>query len=326
MSRPQLTQVWMEIPVQQSVQRLLDGKAQIVQAAPPPALSWSSGLAAQAGLAASGFMWDAALFDAWPNLRVVARMGIGIDNVNVPDATERGVLVINTPDGPTESTAEHAIALLLNLAKRVKQGNANLATGAFGARSLLGTEIQGKTVAVVGLGRIGRRVAEICRVAFQMRVLGFDPLVTLEQAAAMGVEYCPVDEMLPQADFVTVHAPSIPATRHMINAQTLAQMKEGAYLINVSRGPLVNEADLVAALDLGRIGGAGLDVFEQEPTGVDNALRDHPLVVATPHVASYTAEGRERMERMAVERVLAFFAGQRPLDICNPELYDRLYA
>lgn len=325
MSRPTLTHVWLEIPVQENVMQLLSGKAQILLGAPAPAIPWSNGLEAQAGLAASGFKWDGALFDAWPNLKVVARMGIGIDNVNVPDATERGILVINTPDGPTESTAEHAIALLLGVAKRVKQGNANLAEGGFGARFLLGTEVQGKTVAVIGLGRIGRRVAEICRVAFQMRVLGYDPMVTLEQAAAMGVEYCPIDEMLPQAEFVTVHTPSIPETRHLINARTLGMMKEGAHLINVSRGPLVNETDLLAALDAGRLGGVGIDVFEQEPPALDNRLRNHPLVLATPHMASYTNEGRERMERMAAERVLAFFAGERPLDICNPDLYNRLY-
>ncbi len=326
MARPALTQVWMEIPVQESVQRLLDGKALIVHAAAPPAPAWTSGLEAQAALAASGVQYNGALFDAWPNLKVVARMGIGIDNVNVPEASERGVLVINTPDGPTESTAEHAIALLLSVAKRVKQGNANLAEGNFGGRTLLGTEVQGKTIAVIGLGRIGRRVAEICRLAFQMRVLGYDPMVSIEQAAAMGVEYCSVDEMLPQSEFVTVHTPSIPATRHLINSRTLGLMKQGAFLINVSRGPLVCEADLLGALEAGRLGGVGLDVFEQEPTAVDNPLRNHPLVVATPHMASYTNEGRERMERMAVERVLAFFAGQRPLDLCNPDLFDRIYA
>ncbi len=328
MTRPELTKVWMEAPVLPVIDALLQARVEMVPAAPAPARPWSNALDCQAVMASSLVQYNAELFQAWPNLNVIARMGIGIDNISLPDATAHGVLVINTPDGPTESTAEHAIALLLGMAKRLKQGNDNLAAGLWGPRvgPLFGTEVQGKTIAVIGLGRIGRRVAEICRLAFQMRVLGYDPMVSIEQAAAWGIESCPIDEMIPQAEFVTVHAPSLPETRHMIDARRLGMMKDGAYLINVARGPLIDEAALLAELDKGRLGGVGLDVFEVEPPALDNRLRNHPMVLATPHMASLTAEGRERMERMAVERLFDFYDGKRPKDICNPAVYDELYA
>lgn len=306
----------------------MHGHAHVIHAAEAPVVPWSNALDAQAVLASSLVQYNGALMDAWHNLKVIARVGIGIDNVNVDDASARGVLVINTPDGPTESTAEHAIALLLGMAKRLKQGNANLIEGKWGPRTgpLFGTEVQGKTIGVIGLGRIGRRVAEICRAAFQMRVLGYDPFISPQQAATMGVEFVEIDDMLPQCEFVSIHAPSVAATWHLMDARRLALMKDGAYLINVARGPLIHEEALLAELDTGRLGGAGLDVFEQEPPALDCRLRDHPFVLATPHMASVTAEGRERMERMAVERVLAFARGERPLDICNPAVYDALYA
>lgn len=328
MTRPILNKVWMEAPVLPVVAQLLSERVEMVAPAPPPANPWESAEECQAVMASSLLQYNADLFKALPNLKMIARVGIGIDNISLSDATAHGVLVVNTPDGPTESTAEHAVALLLGLAKRLKQGNDNLAAGLWGPRvgPLFGTEVQGKTIAVIGLGRIGRRVAEICRLAFQMRVLGYDPMVSVEQAAAWGIESCALDVMIPQAEFVTVHAPSLPETHHMIDARRLAMMKDGAYLINVARGPLVDEAALLAELEKGRLGGAGLDVFEQEPPDLDNRLRNHPMVLATPHMASLTADGRERMERMATERLFAFFDGKRPPDICNPEVYDRLYS
>lgn len=318
----------MEAPVLPVIEQLLGARVEIVPAALPPAAPWTNALDCQAVMASSLVQYNGELFKTWPNLKVIARMGIGIDNISIPEATEHDVLVINTPDGPTESTAEHAIALLLGMAKRLKQGNDNLAAGLWGPRvgPLFGTEVQGKTIAVIGLGRIGRRVAEICRLAFQMRVLGYDPMISVEQAAAWGIESCPIDEMIPQSEFITVHAPSLPETRHMIDARRLAMMKDGAYLINVARGPLIDEAALLAELDKGRLGGVGLDVFEIEPPALNNRLRNHPMVLATPHMASLTAEGRERMERMAVERLFDFYDGKRPADICNPAVYDRLYA
>ena len=209
--------------------------------------------------------------------------------------------------------------MLLALAKRLKQGNDHLAAGQWRplTDALVGDEVQGKTLGLVGLGRIGRRVAAICRLGLELRVIACDPFVTNEQAAALGVTLLPLDEVIAQADFLSLHAPATPETAKLINRERLATMKRGAYLLNMARGALVDEAALLAALDAGHLAGAGLDVFEQEPTAIHNRLRNHPNVVATPHIASSTNEGRRRMEQMAIARLLAFFRGERPADIVN---------
>jgi phosphoglycerate dehydrogenase-like enzyme len=186
----------------------------------------------------------------------------------------------------------------------------------------MGDEVYGKTVGLVGLGRIGRRVGQICRLGLGMRVIGCDPLVSSEQAAAIGVELVPLDAVIREADFVSLHAPATPETHMLMNRERLAQMKQGAYLLNMARGTLVDEEALLDALDRGHLMGAGLDVFYAEPPTGDNRLRNHPNVVATPHMASVTREGRMRMETMAVERVLAFLRGERPADVVNPEVWD----
>lgn len=289
----------------------------------PTAPVYANAGAAQVMVAASTVRYDAALMQACPALRLIARTGIGVDNVDLAAATAHGVVVVNTPDGPTESTAEHTVAMLLALAKRLKQGNANLAAGQWGpiGGPLLGDEVQGKTLAIVGAGRIGRRVAQICRLAFTMPVLGYDPYTSAQELAALGIEAASLERVLAEADFVSLHAPATPETYHLINHARLALMKPTAYLLNLARGPLVDEAALLAALDGGRLAGAGLDVFDPEPLPLTSPLRNHPLVVATPHIASSTREGRERMETMAIARVLAFFDGQRPPDVVNPEVY-----
>jgi D-3-phosphoglycerate dehydrogenase len=280
-------------------------------------------LPAQVVLASSGVQYSAALFRQLPNLRMVQRTGIGVDNVNLEDATAHGIVVCNTPDGPTESTAEHTVALLLNLAKRVKQGNDNLAAGKFGPRSgpLLGMEVQGKTLGLVGLGRIGRRVAQICRLGLEMRVIAYDPYITPEQAAQMGVELAELDAVISASDFVSLHVPVTPATHRLMDSARIARMKPGAYLLNCARGPLVDPEALLAAVESGHLGGAGIDVFDPEPPAVDDPLRNHPLIVATPHSATVTTEGRIRIEQMAVARVNAFFRGERPADVVNPEVW-----
>ncbi|MBX2999158.1 MAG: hydroxyacid dehydrogenase [Caldilineaceae bacterium] len=311
-----LTHVWIEVPVLSNALDKLTG----VTALYPPA----SAQPAQAILASSGIQYNAALFEQLPNLRIVTRTGIGIDNVNLADATAHGVVICNTPDGPTESTAEHAVAMLLALAKRIKQGDANMAEGKFGPRSLLvGTEVQGKTLGLVGLGRIGRRVAQICGAGLGMRVIGSDPFISAEQAEAMGVSLRSQAEVIAEADFLSLHAPAIPETYRMINRESIARMKDGAYLINVARGPLVDEIAVLEAVNGRKLAGVALDVFDPEPALVDSPLRSHPNILVTPHTASLTAEGRTRIEQMAVDRLIEFFSGQRPKDICNPEVWDR---
>lgn len=324
----ELTHVWLEASLLPQIAAMFPEGVKLIAAVRPPGLVYVNGSPAQAIIASSLLHYTGEVIDAFPALRLIARTGIGVDNVDLAAATERGVVVTNTPDGPTESTAEHTVAMLLALAKRLKQGNDNLADGKWGPRtgSLVGTEVRGKTLGLVGFGRIGRRVAEICRTAFSMRVFANDPYVTHEQAEALGVELAGLEEVIAAADFLSVHAPATAETYKVINAERLARMKPGAVLLNMSRGVLVDEDAMLNALDSGRLAGAGIDVFDPEPPSVDNPLRRHPNVIATPHMASLTAEGRERMERMAVERVLAFFAGRRPENVVNPEVYAVLEA
>ena len=186
---------------------------------------------------------------------------------------------------------------------------------------LVGTEVRGKTLGLVGLGRIGRRVAEICRLAFGMRVLAYDPFIADETMAAIDVTPAALSTLLAEADFLSLHVPATPGTVPLLDEQRIAAMKAGSYLLNMARGPLVDEAALLAALDCGHLAGAGLDVFEVEPPALDSPLRNHPNVIATPHVASLTLDGRRRMEEMAMDRLLAFFRGERPADIVNPAVW-----
>ena len=324
MNVPKLTHVWVEVPPFSDVKSQFPADVTIVQRAAPTESPVASALPAQAILASSLIRYDAALLEQLPNLRIIARTGIGIDNLDLEAATARGIVCVHTPDGPTESTAEHTVAMLLGLAKRLKYGNANLAAGKWGPRSgyMIGTEVQGKTLGLVGLGRIGRRVAQICRLGLEMEVVAYDPYVTAEQAAAIGVRWATLDDVVAQADFLSVHVPATPETHHLINAERIATMKDGAYVLNLARGPLVDASALLDALDSGKLAGAGLDVFEPEPVALDSRLRDHERVIATPHIAGVTADGRTRMEQMAVERVLAFFGGERPENVVNPEVYS----
>ncbi len=315
---PTLTHLWLEAPLFAETLALLPANVMLLLPA-PAAPVYGNAAPAQAIIASSMLRYTGAVMDACPNLRLIARTGIGVDNIDLEAATARGIVVTNTPDGPTESTAEHTVAMLLALAKRLKQGNDNLAAGNWGPRSgvLVGDEVQGKTLGLVGLGRIGRRVAAICRLGLAMRVIAYDPFLSDEQAAALGVSLLSLDDVIAQADFLSLHAPATPETVKLMNRERLATMKRGAYLLNLARGSLVDEAALLAALDDGHLAGAGLDVFDPEPPAPDNRLRHHPAVIATPHSASVTQEGRRRMERMAVERLLAFFRGERPADIVN---------
>jgi D-3-phosphoglycerate dehydrogenase len=263
---------------------------------------------------------DGAFLDyAGPNLKLVIRHGIGYNAVDVPAATERGILAANTPDGPTESAAEHAVALLLAIAKRVAKSDWVLRTNQPWTRpDLRGTEVLGQLLGVVGYGRIGRRVTEICMLGLKMRVIVYDPYLTKAPEMPEGVKMVDnLDELLSQADFVTLHTPLSPDTHHLIGERELRLMKPDSYLINASRGPVVDEVALIRALEDRRLAGAGLDVFEIEPPEPDNPLLRMANVVATPHVASNTPQGSWRMSQSVVDQVLQVLAGKRP-----PHLLD----
>ena len=261
-----------------------------------------------------------------PRLRIIARTGIGVDRIDLAAATRRGIMVLNTPDGPTESTAEHAIALLLNLCKQITASERILRSGApFPERSELtpGFEVAGATLGLVGLGRIGGRVAVIAR-ALGMKVLAFDPLITPGRASALGVELVPsLMELLPRAQIVSLHCPSTPETYHIINAGTLKLMPPGSYLINVARGALIDEAALLDALRSGHLAGAALDVFDPEPPMTNHPLFSLPNTICTPHIAAYTAAGVLRMQVMACEQIASALRGERPTNLVNEGVWGQ---
>jgi len=266
--------------------------------------------------------------DLFPDLRVLGRPGIGLDNIDMMAATERGICVVNTPDAPTESTAEHAVALIMNLAARVFDGDRALRQGHWGMRKQTrGTELKGKTLGVIGLGRIGLRVAEICRLGLGMRILAYDPYVGPARGEALEIELKErLMEVVSQADFLTLHVPSTPRTRGMIDAAVLAAMKPSAFLVNCARGPVVNEAALIEALQEGIIAGAGLDVYDPEPPAMDNRLFCLPNTICTPHIGSFTEDGVWAMGMGTAEGVLAVLRGVRPAglaQLANPEVWDR---
>ncbi|MFN8442328.1 MAG: NAD(P)-dependent oxidoreductase [Caldilineaceae bacterium] len=317
------THAWIEVKMPFLQALLPSNVEQILPDSQSPV--YANALPAQAIFASSILRYDGALMDALPNLRLIARTGIGVDNVDLDAATARGIVVTNTPDGPTESTAEHTVAMLLACAKRLKQGNDNLIAGKWGPRSgpILGTEVQGKTLGLLGLGRIGRRVAHICGIGLLMKVIAYDPYVSQEQADALGVTMTDMESVIRQSDFLSLHMPATPETYRLINRERIATMKDGAYLLNMARGPLVDEAALLEAIDSGKLSAAGIDVYDPEPVPLDSRLRNHPMILATPHIASTTVEGLERMQRMAVERAVAFFNGERPQDVVNGEVWEK---
>jgi D-3-phosphoglycerate dehydrogenase len=229
-----------------------------------------------------------------PHLRVIARAGTGVDNIDVPAATRRGIAVMNAPGANTVSAAEHAIALLLALRRHIPGAAAAMRQGEWDRKRFEGSELRGKVLGIVGLGRIGGRVAHLAR-AFGMQILGHDPYLTAERAAELDVKLVGLDELLRQADVVTLHMAHTEQTHHLINAARLQLMKPSAVLINTARGDLVDEAALAAALQGGRIAGAALDVFTVEPLPADSPLRKLDRVILTPHLAASTTEAQERV-------------------------------
>jgi lactate dehydrogenase-like 2-hydroxyacid dehydrogenase len=250
-------------------------------------------------------------------IRIVANYGVGFNNVDVAAAKANGVVVTNTPDVLTDDTADIAIALMFMAARRLGEGERMLRAGRWtGWRptQLLGTKVTGKTLGIVGLGRIGRAVAKRAHDGFGMRVLYFDPPVPIGEAKALGAEpRASLEDVLRESDFVSLHAPSLPETRHLMNARTLALMPRHAILVNTARGDIVDEAALVAALKAGTIAGAGLDVFEQEPK-IHPELLTLENVALLPHLGSATTETRVAMGDRALDNLALFFAGQPPRD------------
>jgi D-3-phosphoglycerate dehydrogenase len=248
----------------------------------------------------------AELLDRAPRLRAVGRAGVGVDNIDLDAATTRGVLVMSTPGGNAVSVAEHTFALLLALARQVPRLDKAMHEGKWEKSSAAGTEVRGKTLGLIGLGRIGSEVA-IRADAFDMRVLGYDPYISEAAAREVQVELVPLDKLLAESDFVSLHTALSPATQNLINAETLAKMKKGARIINAARGELIDEAALAAALKGSHLAGAALDVFVQEPPK-DSPLLGMANVIATPHVAGSTAEAQEEVGTQVAVQVKDYLA------------------
>ena len=227
------------------------------------------------------------------NLKVVGRAGIGVDNVEIPAATARGVIVMNTPFGNAITTAEHALAMIMALARQIPQADRSTQAGKWEKSKFMGIELTGKTLGVIGCGNIGSIVAERAR-GLKMRVLAFDPYLTDERAADLGVERVELDDLLKRADIVTLHTPLTDLTRNIIDANAIAKMKPGVRIVNCARGGLVNEADLKAGLESGHVAGAALDVFEEEPAK-SNILFGQENLIATPHLGASTTEAQENV-------------------------------
>ncbi len=257
---------------------------------------------------------------AGPHLKLVIRHGIGYNTLNVPAATRYGVLCANTPDAPTESTAEHAVGLLLAVAKVIVKSDMVLrANKPTSFMELRGIEVRDRVLGVVGYGRIGRRVTEICALGLKMQVVVFDPYLSAIASLPEGVTLAgSLDALLLQIDFLTLHTPLMPETHHLIGERQLRMMKPGSFLINASRGPVVDEAALIRALQDGHLAGAGLDVFDPEPPMPDNPLLHMANVVVTPHIASNTDKGYWRMSQGVVDQVLQVLAGECPSCLIDP--------
>ena len=264
---------------------------------------------------------------AAPELKVVGRAGVGVDNVDVEAATERGVIVMNTPGGNTISTAELTFSMLMALARKIPQAHLSMTRGEWERKAFKGTELLGKTLGVLGMGRIGSEVAKRALV-FGMKVVAYDPYLTLDRAKELGVEL--VEELEPLfagADFITVHMPMTEQTRGMINAAAFAKMKDGVRLLNCARGGIINETDLLAAIDSGKVAGAALDVYEAEPLAKDSPIRNNPKIIMTPHLGASTEEAQENVGIEVAEQIIDLLTTGEVRNAVNlPNLDAKTYA
>jgi glyoxylate reductase len=260
--------------------------------------------------------------DAAPRIRIAATVSVGFDNIDVPACTRRKVVATHTPGVLDDTTADFAFALMMAVARRIVEGDAWMRSGdwpGWDLDQLCGGDVWGKTLGILGFGRIGRGVAQRAR-GFRMRILYNDAVrPSPEIEKELGAEFVERDRLFAESDFISVHVPLLPDTRHLIGRENLARMKRTAYLVNTSRGPVVDEVALLAALDAGQLAGAALDVFENEPK-VHPGLVARKDVILTPHIASASVETRTKMAVMAAENVIALFDGRRPPNALNPEV------
>jgi len=255
------------------------------------------------------------IIEKCPNLRVIGRAGTGVDNIDLKAATKCGVVVMNTPGGNTLSAAEHTCTLICCMARNVPAANISMKAGKWERKAFMGHELNGKTLAIIGLGRIGREVASRMQ-SFGMTTIGFDPMVTKENAAQDNIEWLSLDEIWPRADYITVHTPLIPQTRGLLNKASFGKCKKGVRVVNCARGGIIDENDLLEALVSGQCGGAGLDVFEQEPP-TNQDLVNHQMVIACPHLGASTKEAQSRCGREVAQQIADVCSGQSFFGVMN---------
>ncbi len=243
------------------------------------------------------------------NLKVIGRAGVGVDNIDVEAATQRGIIVLNAPEGNTIAATEHTVAMMLALARNVPQAYASLQKGLWERSKFTGVEVRGKTLGILGLGRIGSGVAKRA-LALEMKVVVYDPFIRAEQAEALGVEIAELDDIFAQADFITLHLPLTADTKKLLNKKAFAKMKKGVRIINVARGGVIDEADLAVAIEEGIVAGAAIDVFEKEPVDPNNPLLKSGKVIATPHLGASTAEAQVGVAVDVAHGVLAALRGE----------------
>jgi len=266
------------------------------------------------------------VIEAAPELRVVGRAGVGVDNVDVETATQRGIVVMNTPGGNTISTAELTFSMLMALARKIPQAHGSMKAGEWNRKEFQGVELYNKTLGVLGMGRIGSEVARRA-IAFGMRVLAYDPYLSLSRAKALQVELVELDEIYARADFITVHMPMSDETRGMINAAAFAKMKKGVRVLNCARGGIIQEQDLYDAIKSGRVAGAALDVYETEPLPKEFPLRDLPQVIMTPHLGASTEEAQENVGIEVAEAITDYLVRGAVRNAVNlPNLDAKTYA
>ena len=252
----------------------------------------------------------ASLLDAALSLKIIGRAGVGVDNIDVEAATQRGIVVMNTPVGNANAAAEHTIAMILALSLCIPQASTSTKAGHWDRHRFLGVEVRGKVLGIVGLGRIGRLVAQKAQ-GLGMVMIACDPFVTPETAQLLGVDLLSLPEVLQRADYLTLHTPKTPATRHLIDREVLTHVKPGVRIVNCARGGLIDEGALYEALCNGTVASAALDVFTQEPPPAGHALLQLPNVICTPHLGAQTEEAQERVALAVAQQMLDFFVHGR---------------
>lgn len=257
----------------------------------------------------------AEIIRAGEKLKAIGRAGVGVDNVDIPAASRKGIVVMNTPEANTISTAEHTLTMLFSLARRVPEADASMKQGKWEKKKLKGVELFGKTIGIIGFGRIGRYVARVCTSA-GMHVLAYDPMVTEDRVRTENVSPVTLDELFTQSDFITVHTPVNNETRNLIRKETLAQMKDGVRLINCARGGIINEDDLCDAIETGKVAGAALDVFPKEPNE-NRRLLEYPQIILTPHIAASTEEAQSKVGVEVAREMVAYLSEGTILNAVN---------